>query len=134
MRIVVTGADGFIGQALLPRLTAAGHAVRPAGRRETGGVGPDTDWTALLEGADAVVHLAARVHRMDDAVPEPQEDYDWVNAEGTRHLAEAAAQAGVRRLVFLSTAKVMGEQSAPGRPFRETDPPAPQDPYARSKH
>ncbi len=135
MRVLVTGPGGFVGRALVLRLSDEGLDVRGAGRAETGGIGPETDWRPWLDGVDAVIHLAARVHVMGRDAPPPEEDYDWVNAEGTRKLAEDAAAAGVRRLVFLSSAKVMGAASPPGRPFAETDPPDPAsgDRYAQSK-
>lgn len=144
-RVLVTGAGGFVGRALFPALLAAGHdvaaAVRESGAaaapegtdpRPVGDIGPDTDWSGALAGIEAVVHLAARVHVMEERAADPAALYRRVNAAGTRRLAEAAAEAGVRRLVFLSTVKVNGEATA-GAPFREGDPPAPRDDYARSK-
>jgi len=144
-RVLVTGAGGFIGRALCPALKAAGHDVAAALRspegvtlpegvtaHPVGDIGPATDWTAALDGVDAVVHLAARVHVMEESAADPEAEYRRVNVLGTRRLAEACAAAGVRRLVFLSTVKVNGEATK-GPPFRETDPPAPKDPYGRSK-
>lgn len=138
-RVLVTGASGFIGQTLLPMLADRGYRIRAAGRSPVGGVehvrvgdlGPETDWQTSLAGIDAVVHLAARVHVMD-----PENDpsaYRQANSEGTRKLAEDAAASGVRRFVLLSTAKVLGEASPPGRAFRDADAPQPVDPYATSK-
>jgi nucleoside-diphosphate-sugar epimerase len=142
--VLVTGASGFIGRAVSPRLRAAGHRVAITTRdgrsaqdldvddvHITGPLGPETDWRTALEGVEAVVHLAARVHVMDETA-----DADMLhrqaNTEGTLSLAEAAAAAGVRRFVFLSTVKVNGERTTTA-PFRESDPLAPDDPYARSK-
>lgn len=141
-RVLVTGAGGFIGRLLCRELAEAGMTVLAAGRsreqvpkeaefRPVGDLGPETEWGAALEGVEAVVHLAARVHasrkqRADAAA------YRRVNAAGTRRLAEAAAAAGVSRFALLSTVKVNGERTR-GAPVRESDPPAPQDPYAVSK-
>ncbi len=70
-----------------------------------GNIGPNTDWTSALVGIDAVVHLAARVHMMQDTAADPLAEFRRVNVEGTRRLAEAAAQAGVKRFVFLSSSR-----------------------------
>jgi nucleoside-diphosphate-sugar epimerase len=90
----------------------------------------DTEWESLLEGIDAVIHLAARVHRLHDTATDPEDAYRQVNTVGTLRLAEAAAAAGCRRFVFFSTVKVLGEGgafdgNAAGR--------SPEDPYGRSK-
>jgi nucleoside-diphosphate-sugar epimerase len=143
--VVVTGGTGFIGQALCPVLRAAGHRVvvttRNAGRspsdsgvvvRTSPELGPESDWRAAVADADVVVHLAARTHVMVDRAADPAAEYRGVNTDGTRRLAEAAAHAGARRFVFLSTAKVNGEDSS-AAPYRETDPPMPLDAYASSK-
>ncbi len=143
-RILVTGATGFVGRAVCPALTAAGHSVRATVRRAAANVpgaddvtvvpdiGPDTDWRHAMADIDAVVHLAARVHAMGESGDSAALAHHHVNADGTRRLAQAAAQAGVRRLLFLSSIKVNGE-ATPGRPFRETDVPAPDDAYAAAK-
>jgi nucleoside-diphosphate-sugar epimerase len=146
-RLLVTGAHGFAGRALVATLLAEGYAVTGAvrGRPETcadanhrevavGEIGPDTDWREALENADAVVHLAARVHQMNDTAADPLAEFRRVNVEGTRRLAEQAAAAGARRLVLVSSIKVNGEATAPGAAFRETDRPDPQDPYGISKY
>ncbi|OIQ92748.1 3 beta-hydroxysteroid dehydrogenase/delta 5--_4-isomerase [mine drainage metagenome] len=129
MKILVTGANGFVGRSLCAHLTGCGHAVRPALRETVGDIGPDTEWGPALEGMEAVVHLAARVHSPGS----PDSEYQRVNVEGTRRLAQAMAARGGMRLVFASTIKVNGEQTAPGRPFRPDDRPAPEDAYGRSK-
>jgi nucleoside-diphosphate-sugar epimerase len=144
-RILVTGASGFIGKALCLELLRRGCSVNGAVRRiesrtvlangidpiVVGAIDPATDWNAALAGCDAVVHLAARVHVMDDEAADPLAEFRKVNTDGTLNLARQAAQAGVKRFVFISTIKVNGE----GRdePYREADAPAPLDAYAISK-
>ena len=142
-RVLVTGATGFIGPALVEALLAAGHRVRVALRRDapllpgveytiTGGVGPATDWRPALLGVAAVVHLAARAH-VTETGSGALERFRAVNSAGTRHLAEAAAASGVRRFVFLSSVKAMGESSPRDRALTESDTPAPEDAYGLSK-
>jgi len=145
MRILVTGAGGFVGRALCPALKAACHRVHACVRSQAGtaglelagtlqvaDIGPETDWGDQLSGFDAIVHLAARVHVMRETAADPLDAFRRVNVGGTRHLAEAAAAAGVERLVFLSTVKVMGEATTT-RPFTESDPLRPEDAYGISK-
>ncbi len=144
MKVLVTGAGGFIGRALVPVLRAAGHDVVATSRDAATVIpgvtvkagfelGPDTDWAPALGGARAVIHLAARVHVMDDRAADPLAENRRINRDGTAKLARDAAAAGVGRLVFLSTVKVMGEQT-PAAAFSETDTPRPGDPYAIAKH
>jgi len=139
MNVMVTGATGFVGRALCDQLVALGYAVVPAVRTSSGlscevvvgSIGTTTDWRGALAGCDAVVHLAARVHIMQDSAADPLALYREVNTAGTLNLARQAAQAGVKRFVFISTIKVNGE----GRdaPYREADSEAPEDAYAISK-
>jgi UDP-glucose 4-epimerase len=139
MKIAVTGAAGFVGRALCNHLLAKDHVVIPIVRRGcgltrevvVGDIGAATDWHHALAGCDAVVHLAARVHVMDDTAQGPLSLYRATNTEATLDLARQAAQAGVKRFIFISTIKVNGE----GRdaPYRETDTAAPEDAYAISK-
>jgi UDP-glucose 4-epimerase len=140
-RVLVTGATGFIGSTLCEQLAAAGHAVRAALRNDravpdciaekaiTGDIA-SADLGCALKDVDAVIHAAARVHVLHDS-PVNSDLYTQTNVHGTLRLAEAAAQAGVRRFIFLSSIKVNGEEK--GHAYTAADPPCPQDAYGRSK-
>lgn len=136
MKVLVTGANGFVGNALVADLRTRGHDVVAATRRpaeNTVGVGEldgATDWRAALQGCDAVVHTAARVHQMNEQAQEAEALYRKTNVEATLNLARQAAAAGVRRFVFISSIKAMGE----GGHFSAETPCHPQDAYGRSKH
>lgn len=145
MRVLVTGATGFVGRHLCPALIGAGHEVSAAVRRPDHpgipngvrshvipDIGPETDWSQALSDVGAVVHLAARAHVMKEKEADPAGEYSRINAEGTAHLAKSAAGAGVRRFVYISTVKVMGEYST-AQPFVETDTPEPESLYGISK-
>jgi nucleoside-diphosphate-sugar epimerase len=99
-----------------------------------GSLSSETDWTVALANVDQVVHLAARVHVMNDKSTDPFAEFRQVNVDGTAKLARQAAAAGVRRFVYLSSIKVNGEFTQEGRPFTADDAPAPEDPYGVSKH
>ncbi|MEN9669249.1 MAG: hypothetical protein RLZZ386_1156, partial [Planctomycetota bacterium] len=92
------------------------------------------NWSTALHGADAVIHLAARVHVMRDTAIDPLAEFRSVNTEGTLNLARQAAAAGVRRFIFLSTIGVNGNSTAHGKIFTETSASLPHDPYSVSKH
>ncbi len=92
-----------------------------------------TNWAPLLSGCDAVVHAAARVHVMRETSSNPLAEFRKANVLGTLTLARQAAEAGVRRFIFLSSIKVNGEETMPGRAFTAYDDPAPADSYAISK-
>ena len=145
MKVFVTGANGFVGGEVLQRLSAmSGLQVVASVRRapgltgttvdEMGGLTAQTDWSLALAGADAVVHLAARVHVMNDTSADPLSAFRAVNVGGTLNLARQAAAAGVKRFVFVSSVKVNGEFTPSGRAFNEADTPNPQDAYGKSKH
>lgn len=145
MQIAVSGANGFVGQALCRALLDAGHGVTALVRRpslvENGAselVIPDDHFASVARGnpavgsIDAFVHLAARVHMMQDGAADALAEYRAVNVRGTLDAASAALQAGARRFVFVSSVKALGE-GEPGRPWREDDEASPADPYGVSK-
>lgn len=139
MRVLVTGASGLVGRAVCPALTSAGYEVLRGVRRHdgkphtqvTGDLGPDCRWLDACGSLDAIVHLAARVHKMNESPVEAEWLHRLTNFEATLALARAAQMRGVRRFIFMSTVKVNGEGG--GHAFRGDDPPAPSDAYARSK-
>jgi len=146
MKVLVTGANGFVGQAVWLRfngmsgVTAIG-SVRHAGKVADAGVplvtvgelSAQTDWSGALAGVEAVVHTAARVHVMQETTADPLTEFRRVNVQGTLKLARQAAAAGVRRFVFVSSIKVNGESTQLGSPFKADDEPAPLDAYGVSK-
>ena len=144
-RILITGATGFIGRAVTAALRRDGHILSGTTRQadlgqgpdgiplyRIPGLGPDTDFSQVVAGAEVVVHLAARVHVMKESASKALIAHRAANTEGTRRLAEAAAEAGVRRFILMSTVKVMGEETR-SAPFTENDTPAPEDAYGISK-
>jgi nucleoside-diphosphate-sugar epimerase len=150
MRVLVTGANGFVGTAAVRRLQqgsdfevrcavryispAVSSSLATAETVVVGDIDGGTDWRATLEGVDVVVHTAARVHMMHETEADPLAAFRRVNTEGSVNLARQAARAGVRRLVFISSVKVNGEATPPGQPFRPQDPAQrPDDPYGISK-
>jgi len=143
--VLLTGATGFVGGAVLRYLRDQGHAVTVAARASSK-VADDalkvirideldgqTNWRAGLENIQVVVHSAARVHVMVERDGDPLGAFRKVNVEGTLNLARQAAKAGAKRFVFISSVKVNGEATLEGRPFTADDTPAPTDPYGISK-
>lgn len=138
MKVLLTGASGFVGRNLQPTLVSRGWACvgtarHPgAGMVNVGDMHAGTDWRPALEGCDVVVHLAGRAHQVSAAASQDAEFFR-VNLDASVRLARQAREAGARRLVFVSSVKVHGEFSERGRPFREDDALKPHGPYARSK-
>lgn len=141
-RILVTGANGFIGRPLCKALADKGHSVRAAMRTPhtvqgasqvvIGDICEFTAWNEALSGVDTVVHLAGRAHIMNDTATDPMAEYRSINRDALIRLAESALRQNVGRIVFASTVKVLGEANN-GTPFRHDSPLAPNDPYSRSK-
>lgn len=136
---LVTGASGFVGSHLMQEMKLRCLPVRGVTRGTVPGLvtvpsyGPEMDWSKCIEGVDTVVHLAARVHIMRETASDPLSLFREANVTATLNLARQAAKAGVRRFIFVSSIKVNGERTEPGKPFTADDPPNPQDPYGISK-
>lgn len=151
-KVLITGAGGFVGRFVCKRLLHGGYGVRACGREavrppqvpaecewvQVGELGPETDWATVLEGVRAVVHLAGRVHQLGERETRAAQQYRRINVDGTLHLAETAAAAGVQRFIFLSSVKVNGERTIRDKDdewqrFSEKDTPHPVDAYGVSK-
>lgn len=143
--VLLTGASGFVGKAILELLLARGHTVVAALRQEPNDLDPrvkvarfdgldsSTDWRVILAGVGTVIHSAARVHVMNETDADPLTAFRKVNVNGTLNLARQAVAVGVKRFVFISSIKVNGEGTPKGRPYTADDVPAPGDPYGASK-
>lgn len=144
LAVLVTGANGFVGRATVERLVADGYSVRAALRCPVGGMpngvsevviadlGALQDWSELLTGIDCIVHCAARVHVLKDDAADPLALFRKVNTHATLNMARAAAGAGVRRFIFISSIGVNGGETK-GRAFRHDDAPNPHSDYAIAK-
>ncbi|MES9992460.1 MAG: NAD-dependent epimerase/dehydratase family protein [Candidatus Thiodiazotropha sp.] len=141
--VLVTGANGFVGEHLCRYLPDRGYTVKAAVRDYlpdfeasdqivVGDIDGSTEWGKALIGVDTVIHLAARVHVMRESDADPLSAFRRVNVDGSAALAQQAAAAGVRRMIYLSTIKVNGEKTH-GVPFRADDAAAPEDAYGVSK-
>lgn len=146
MKVLVTGASGFVGKALCSRIIhqigfnvvgsvrlANNSTISSIPVFTLGEITLETDWSCALSGVSIVVHSAARVHVMNDQSSDPLVEFRKVNVEGTLNLACQAAKAGVRRFIFISSIKVNGEGTEPGKPYTADDIPVPSDPYGISK-
>ena len=140
MKTVVTGANGFIGRALCQHMSGLGMEVIPAVRKPSNIPGeyilPLDDaqiWLQAFEGCHSVVHLAGRAHILREQASNPLQAFRDANLHPSLTLARLAAQAGVKRFVYVSSVKVNGEQTAPGQFFSAHDTPAPAGAYAVSK-
>lgn len=148
MTVLVTGASGFIGDALCSSLQSSEWRVLGAVRKlnpaklnrkitykeiATGDISVETDWLESLRDITYVVHLAARVHVMNDRSGDPLGEFRKINLAATVNLAKQAASVGVKRFIYLSSIKVNGELTEVGHPFTAEDIPAPEDPYGISK-
>lgn len=143
--VLVTGASGFVGSALVERLSgdtrfqvhAAARKWLALGGTVQGFSAPDlvasADWRDALLGMGAVIHCAARVHVMNEQADDPLTEFRRVNVEGTLQLARQAVVAGVRRFIFVSSIKVNGEKTSLGEAFRADDESLASDPYGISK-
>lgn len=137
--IMVTGSSGFVGSNLVKTLRSNAMNVRAISRKKRpdteaiNSYGAHTDWSQQLKGVDCVIHLAARVHVMQETESDPMGAFREANYHATLNLARQAASSGLRRFIFVSTIKVNGERTEEGKPFTSTSPPNPQDPYAISK-
>lgn len=143
MKIAVTGATGFIGSAIVARLSRQGHLVRAIGRRVVS-LGPGVEfvfvpdlqapepWASAFERCDAVIHCAG-ISSVPGGTASDELQVHRINVLGTKLVARACIDAGVKHFVFLSSAKVLGERTSPGHALGSDTEPSPSDSYSKSK-
>ncbi|MCL4130283.1 UNVERIFIED_CONTAM: hypothetical protein GTU68_010249 [Idotea baltica] len=143
MKILVTGSSGFLGRSLVIKSLAHGHQITESRSLKSKNntekkffinLDKNADWSDALFNVDLVIHLAARVHVMDENALNPLTEFRNINTEGTLTLAHQAASNGVKRFIFISSIKVNGEFSQDGKPFNEKSHYIPDDPYGLSKY
>jgi len=147
LRVLVTGSSGFIGGAILAKLVdMERYQLRTAGRSKPKNTSRDIDHVVIqdfssdakladaVKDVDVIIHAAARVHVLQESSTDPLTEYRAVNLKGSMNLAQLGVEAGVRRLIFISSIKVNGESTEPGKPYTADDVPAPVDPYGVSKY
>lgn len=144
MKLLLTGSTGFLGKVLTPSLNRDGIELILAGRDGNkksdsnyiyvNGFNLDSQFNLMSQRCDVVIHCAARVHVMNDSSADPLNEFRAVNTDGTLNLAQQAADAGVKRFIFISSIKVNGELTELGFPFKPDDNFVPTDPYGLSKY
>jgi nucleoside-diphosphate-sugar epimerase len=144
-RILITGSNGFVGQNLCKKLISKKYLIRKIIRSSlkkkeehsevcnVGEINKDTNWSIALKNIDCVIHCAARVHSINEDKADSLDLYRKINVDGTRNLAEQSVKAGVKRIIFLSSIKVNGEETKFSSPFKYDDVPKPESSYAISK-
>ena len=140
MKLLLTGSTGFLGRALQKKLgdhlvilTSRSDEMENSSRFFRKTISSAENFSDCLNDVDVVIHTAARVHQMNDLAEDPHKEFMETNCFGTLNLARQAADAGVKRFIFISSIKVNGEQSHLGRPFSFDDPRRAEDPYGISK-